>query len=65
MAAKIAAIDSGVNNSSDNDLKAIYHCSKILHKEILQTGSWQFDGTLNINTSEMILTKLLTLLQWT
>ena len=64
-AAKIAAIDSAVNNSSDSDLKAIFRCSKILRKEILQTGSWQFDGTLNADTSEMIPTKLLTLLQWT
>ena len=64
-AAKIAAIDSAFTNSSDSDLKAIFCCSKILRKEILQRGSWQFDRTLNANTSEMIPTKLLTLLQWT
>ena len=64
-AAKIAAVDPTVNKSSDSDLKVIFRCSKIHRKEILQTGSWKFDGTLNPDTSEMIPIKLLTLLQWT
>ena len=63
-AAKIAAIESAVNNSSDSDLNVIFNCSKILRQEILKASIWQFDGTLNSNTSEMIPTKLSTLLQW-
>ena len=64
-AAKVPTIDSAVTNLSNSDLRAVFHCSKILCKGILQTGSRQFDGTLNADTSEMILTKLLILLQWT
>ena len=63
-AAKIAAIDSALNNSSESDLQVIFRCSKMLHQDILQARSWQFDGTLNSDTSEIIPTKLFTLLQW-
>ena len=63
-AAKIAAMDSVLNNSSESDLQVIFRCSKILHQDILQARSWQFDGTLNSDKSEMIPTKLFILLQW-
>lgn len=45
-AAKIAAIDSAVENCSDSDLKTIFHCSKIIRQEILKAKNWQFDGKL-------------------
>ena len=61
-AAKIAAIDSVLNNTSESDLQVIIRCSKILRQDILQARSGQFDGTLNSDTSEMIPTKLFTLL---
>ena len=63
-AAKISAIDSAVENSSDSDLRMIFRCSKILRQEILEASNWQFDGMLNTDTREMIPTKLFTMLQW-
>ena len=64
IAAKISAIDSAVENSSDSDLRVIFRCSKILRQEILEASNWQFDGVLNTDTREMIPTKLFTMLQW-
>ena len=58
-AAKIAAIDSAVENCSDSDLNTIFHCSKIIRQEILKAKNWQFDGKLDADKK-----KLLTLLQW-
>jgi len=63
-AEKIAAIDSALNNSSESNLQVKFRCSKILRQDILQARSWQFDGTLNSDTSEMLPTKLFSLLQW-
>lgn len=63
-AAKIAVIDSAVENCSDSDLKTIFHCSKIIRQEILKAKNWQFNGKLDTDTREMIPTKLLALLQW-
>ena len=62
-AAKIDAIDSAVENSSDSDLRVIFRCSKILRQEILEVSNWQFDGKLNTDTREMIPTTLFTMLQ--
>ena len=61
-AAKIAALDSAVENSSDSDLRVIFCCSKILRQEILEASNWQFDDMLNTDTREMIPTKLFNML---
>ena len=63
-AAKIAVIDSAIENCSDSDLKTISHCAKIIRLEILKAKNWQFDGKLDTDTRTMISTKLFTLLQW-
>ena len=63
-AAKIAAIDSAVEDCSDSDLKTIFHCSKIIRQEILKAKNWQFDGKLDADMKKIIPTKLFTLLQW-
>lgn len=63
-AAKIAVIDSALENCSDSDLKTIFHCSKIIRQEILKAKNWQFDRKLDTDMRTMISTKLLTLLQW-
>lgn len=49
-AAKIAVIDSAIENCSDSDLKTISHCAKIIRQEILKAKNWQFDGKLDTDT---------------
>ena len=64
-AATIAANDAAVKEASmESDMKNIFQCSEAVHKAILDSSPWKFDGTLATDLSSNIPSKLIALLQW-
>ena len=64
-AAKIAAIEKAVRQPShiNRELEVIYDRLKILCKEIQEANTWHFNGTLGIDSQDIVPTKLFTLVQ--
>ena len=48
----------------DNDMKVIFQCAIVLHKAILQSAAWEFNGSLSPDITDKMAAKLYTMLQW-